>query len=146
MVIAVAGCCCWLLAAGCWLISASCWLIAAGCYLMAVAGCCCWLLLLTAVARKFFEFFRDIVDLRLKKFCRRKIWIISGYCWFAAKTILQAKKYLNTFGRKSLWIISGCDDLRLSQFCRRKSNWIFLSCCWVEGLLVEEKWRDFLNI
>ena len=95
-----------------------CWLL----LLIAADGCCCWLLLLVAavdclcwlpmlivewllvaarillVGRKFIEFFRDIDDLRLSYLCRRKsLWIFSGYWWFAARTILQAKKSLNIF-------------------------------------------------
>ena len=101
LLVAAAGCCCWLLllvaAAGC------CWLL----LLVAAAGCCCWLLLLVLIAQKVFEYFRVVDDLRLRQICRRKsLWIFSGCCWFAAKTILQAKKSLNIFGllKKSLWI------------------------------------------
>ena len=96
LLVAAAGCCCWMLLlvadAGC-----CCWLL----LLVAAAGCCCWLLLLVAAAGcccwTVFECFRDIGDLRLRQFCRRK----------------------------SLWILSGVDDLRLRQFCRQKSLWIF---------------------
>ena len=75
MLIADAGCCCWSLlliaVAGC-----CCWLL----LLVAAAGCCCWLLLL--IAWKVFEYFRDIGDLRLRQFCRRKsLWRFSGCCW-----------------------------------------------------------------
>ena len=100
LLVAVAGGCCWLLlvvaaAGGC------CWLLLL--VVVAVAGCCCWLLLF--IARKLFEFFRDLGDLRLEQFCRRKsLWIFSGCWWFAAKTILQAKglEYFRVVDEKSL--------------------------------------------
>ena len=47
---------------------------------------------------KVVESYRDIDDLRLRQFCRWKnLWIFSGHWWYAAKTILQAKKSLNLF-------------------------------------------------
>ena len=116
LLIAAAGCCCWLLlmvdAVDC-----CCWLL----LLVDAADCCCWLLLLVA-AQKFFDYFQNIVDdLRLRQLCRRKsLWIFSGAdekslnisgllvkslwifpeysWWFAAKTNLRAKKSLNIFG------------------------------------------------
>ena len=47
--------------------------------------------------------------------------MFSGYWWFAAKTILQAKKSLNLF--RYWWFAA-------KQFCRRKRLWIFPGCCW----------------
>ena len=89
LLVAAADCCCWLLllvaAAGC-----CCWLL----LLVAAAGCCCWLLLL--VARKIFEYFRDIGDLRLRQICRRKsLWIFSGCCW-------KVVEYFQVVDEKSL--------------------------------------------
>ena len=89
--IAAVDCCYWLLVA-CWLLlgDCCCWLLVA-CWLIAAADCCCWLLLLIAA-----------VDC-----CPKSLWIFLGYSgWFAAKTILQAKKSLNIFGLlvESLWI------------------------------------------
>ena len=119
LLVVVAGCCCWLLL----LIAADCcWLLL---LLVAVVGCSCWLLLLeycslagkslnisrlllicgqdNSAGEKVFEFFQDTVDLHLRQFCRRKsLWIFPGYCWFAAKTILQAKRSLNSFREKFL--------------------------------------------
>ena len=94
------------------------------------AGCCCWLLLLIAgwllvatgillvgwlpvvagillAGEKVSENFRDIRELRLRQFYRRRsLWIFPGNWWFAAKTILPAKKTLITFAevmRKFGW-------------------------------------------
>ena len=105
-----------------------------------------------------FEYFQDNDDLRLRQFCSRKslwiyrdknelqprqfcmrkfLWIFSGFWWFASKTILRAKKFLNTFrikmicvadnfaGEKVFEYFQDNDQLRLRQFCRRKSLWIF---------------------
>ena len=100
--VAAAGCCCWLLllvaAADC-----CCWLL----LLIAAAGCCCWLLLLVAAADCFCWLLLLLVA---AVDCSESLWIFPGYWWFAAKTILQAKKSLNIFGLllKSLWIIPGC--------------------------------------
>ena len=86
LLVAAANCCCWLLLmvafAGC-----CCWLL----LLIAAADCRCWLLLLIAAAggRKVFEYFRDIDDLRLRQFCRRKsLWIFSG-CWWKVFEFFQ---------------------------------------------------------
>ena len=94
----------WLLlvAAGCWMIAgcgwdtAVCWKIAAcgwdtaGCWMIAGCG---WDIL---AGEKVFEYFQDTDDLRLRQFCRRNsLWIFSGFWWYAAKTILQAKKSLS---------------------------------------------------
>ena len=97
------GCYCLLLVAAscCWFLD-DCWLWLGYCLLLLVAaGCCwllddcCWLLECCLQAKKFFEHFRDFDDLRLRQFCRRKsVWIFPEYWWFAAKTILQAKKSL----------------------------------------------------
>ena len=90
----------WLLvaSAGCWMIAGcgwknDCWLF------LLVAG---WLLVTAGkllAGEKVFEYFQDIDDLPLRQFCRLKsLWIIPGFWWFAAKTILPAKKSLNIFG------------------------------------------------
>ena len=43
-----------------------------------------------------FELFRDFDDLRPRQISRRKsLWIFPGYWWFAIKTILQVKTFLN---------------------------------------------------
>ena len=111
----VAGCCCWLLL----LVAAvdcCCWLllliVAAGCccwllLLVAAVDCCCWLLLLISAAGCWcwLLLLITVVD------CWKSLGIFPEYSWwFAAKTILQAKKSLNIFGllMKSLRIFSGC--------------------------------------
>ena len=88
--VVAASCCCWLLMLDaavdccCWLLL----LVAVDCcwwllLLIAAADCCCWLLLLIAAAGC----------------CPKGLWVFRGYSWwFAAKTILQAKKSLNIFG------------------------------------------------
>ena len=97
-----AGCCCWLLlpvAA----VDCCCWLL----LLIAAAGCCCWLVLLIAAV----DYCCWLLLLIVAVDCPRSLWIFPEYSWwFAAKTILQAKKSLNIFGLlvKSLWIFSGC--------------------------------------
>ena len=86
---------------------------------------------------------RDIDDLRLKQFFRRKsLWIITGCWWFAATTSLQVKKSLNIFGvsmscgqkkfagEEIVEFFQVVDDLRLSQFCRWKSLWMFSGYWW----------------
>ena len=105
--------CSWLLlvAAGCSMIAGCGWdttdcywllLVAAGCCWLLLVAAGCWMMLVAAGIRlaggKVFEYFRDIDDLRLRHFCRRKkLWIISGYWWFAAKENLQEKKSLSIF-------------------------------------------------
>ena len=103
LLIAAAGCCCWLLLlvaavdCCCWLllliaaVDCCCWLL----LLIAAAGCCCWLLLLIAAVDCccWLLLFIAAVDCWPESF-----WIFSGCWWFAAKTILQAKKSLNLFG------------------------------------------------
>ena len=105
MLAVVAGCCCWLLllipAVDC-----CCWLL----LLVAVAGCCCWLLLLVAAAGCCYWL---LLLFAAVDFCcwdtacwRESFWLFPGYPWFAAKTILQAKKSLNIFAevmKKSGW-------------------------------------------
>ena len=81
-----AGCCCWLLllilAVDC-----CCWLL----LLVAAAGCGCWFLLLV-------EGWLLLIAAGWDTACwRESLWIFPGYWWFAAKTILQAKKFLNFF-------------------------------------------------
>ena len=89
------------------------------------------------------ENFQDNDDLRLRQFCRRKIfWIFPRFWWFAAKTILQANKFLNIFrimmicgednfaGKKVFECFQDKDDLRLRRFCRRISLSIFSENCW----------------
>ena len=151
--------CCWspLVAAGCWmiagcgrdtggccgllLVAASCWVIAGRVWDTAcwtIAGCC-WII----AGDRVFEYFQEIDDLRLRQFSRRKsLWILPGYWWFAAKTILQAKKSLNISrilmicgsdkfaGEKIFEYFQEIDDLRLRQFSRRKSLWIFPGYWW----------------
>ena len=83
--------------------------------------------------KRFFEFFQDNDDLRIRQNCRRKsLWIFSGYCWFGSKTILQGKKSVNIFRILLIWIwdnfagekvfeyFQDKDDLRLRQFWRKK--------------------------
>ena len=92
---------------------------------------------------KDFEYFQVIDDLRLRQFCRSKsLWICSRFWWSAAKTNLQAKKSLNVFGilmicgqdnfagEKVFQCFHFVDDLRLRQFCRWKSLWIFPGFRW----------------
>ena len=103
--------CCWLLliADGCYwlqLVAAGCWMIA-GCGLD-TAGCC---------------------------------WLLDDCCWLL-ECCLQAKKSLNIFGilmicgydnfagEKVFEYFQDIDALRLRQFCRRKSLWIFSSRWW----------------
>ena len=87
--------------------------------------------------------FSVIDDLRPRQFCRRKrLWIFPGYWWFAAKTNLQVKKSLkfsrllmicvseNSAGEKVLEYFQVVADLRLRQFCRWKSLWIFSGYRW----------------
>ena len=79
------------------------------------------------------EFFQEKDDLRRRHFCRRKVlWKFSGYLWFASKTILRAKKFLNVLrimmicaqdnfaGEKVFKYFEDNDDLHLRQFCRKK--------------------------
>ena len=98
---------CW-----CWLLinTADCW------WLLLIAG---WLLVAAGIllnggkvfdyfqiilfcgldnfaGEKVFQYFQDIDVLRLRQLCRRKsLWVLPGYWRFAAKTFLQAKKFLN---------------------------------------------------
>ena len=94
-------------------------------------------------AKKIFEYFQVVDDLRLRQFCRWKIlWLFSGYRWSADKTNLQAKKSLNVFGilmicgqdilhaKKIFEYFQVVDDLRLRQFCRWKSLWMFSGYWW----------------
>ena len=82
-------------------------------------------------------------DLRPRQFSRRKrLWIFPDYWWFAAKTNLQVKKSLkfsrllmicvseNSAGEKVLEYFQVIADLRLRQFCRWKSLWIFSGYRW----------------
>ena len=97
-----AGCCCWLLL----LVAAvdcCCWLLS----LIAAAGCCCWLLLL-------------IVAAGCCCWLLVLVAVVDCCCWLL---LLIAQKVLECFR-----II--VDDLRLRQFCRRKSLWIFSGCWW----------------
>ena len=98
LLFAAAGCCCWLLllvaAAGCWMIAHS-WPES----LRMFPGFLWFAIKDNSADEEVFEYFQDIVDLRPGQFCRRKsLWIFSGFWWFAAKTILQAKMSLNFFG------------------------------------------------
>ena len=110
---------CWLMliADGCyWLLLVAGWLLVAAGILLVAAGIplqakkslknsrilmiCGWD---NFAGEKVFEYFQDIVDLRVRKFCRRKcLWIFSGQWWFESKTILQPKKSLNIFGIKNI--------------------------------------------
>ena len=75
--------------------------------LVAAVDCCCWLLLLIAAAGGWCWLLLLVAAVD----CPKSLWIFPEYSWwFAAKTILQAKKSLNIFGllTKSLWIFSGC--------------------------------------
>ena len=106
------GCCCsWLLFVECcgWLmllitaVDCCCWLL----LLVAAAGCCCWLLLLVAAAGC----------------CCWLLPLVAAAgccCWWL---LLIAQKVFEYFQNT-------VDDLRLRQFCRRKSLWIFSGCCW----------------
>ena len=144
LLIAAVDSCCWLLllvvAAGCcwWLmlltaaVDSCCWLlllVVADCWcwwllLVAAVGSCCWLMLL--IAQKVFEYFRVADDLRPRQICRRKsLWIFSGCWWFAAKTNLQAKKSLNTFG-----LLMGCGQ---DKFAGEKVFEYFPEYGWEEG-------------
>ena len=120
MLVAFAGCCCWLLlliaAAGCccWLL-VDCWLL----LLIAAVDCCCWLLLL--VSGWLLVAAADCCCWNTACWWK-DLWVFSGYWWFAAKTILQAKKSSNIFRDN--------DDLRPRQFWRRKSLWIFSPKWW----------------
>ena len=102
LLIAAAGCWCWLLLLVdcCWLLLLSaavdccCWLIA--------VDCCCWSLLLIA-AVGWLLLIAAVGSLLLSAAacccCLKSLWIFPEYSWwFAAKTNLQAKKYLNIFG------------------------------------------------
>ena len=77
-------------------------------------------------------------ELRLRQICRRKsLWILPGHCWFASKTILQAKRFLKFFRIMMICVeknfaaervfeyFQDNDDLRPRQFCKRKSLWMF---------------------
>ena len=72
--------------------------------LVAAAGCCCWLLLLIAA--------------------------VGCCCWLL---LLIAAAGILLAGGKVLEYFQDVDDLRLRQFCRRKSLWIF-SPRWWENL------------
>ena len=138
----IAGCCqdsgCWMIAGCCWMM-AGCWLIAGWCWMN--ADCCwdtpCWMIAGCG--------------------CRRKsLRIFPGYWWFAAKTILQPEKSLNTSGmlmiygwhnfagREVFECFRDVDHLRLRQFCRRKSLWIFPPGWWGKlAIMMMESWREF---
>ena len=126
LVVAVVDCCCWSLLpvaavdCCCWLlllvaaVDCCCWLL----LLIAVADCCCWLLLLVAA-----------VDC-----CCWLLLLIADAdccCWLL---LLIAQKVFEYFRN----IV---DDLRLRQFCRRKSLWIFSGCWWfaAKTILLAEK-------
>ena len=91
LLIALAGCCCWWLLlialAGC-----CCWWL----LLVAFAGCCCWWLLLVAFAGCCCWWWLLIAFAGC--WLPESLRIFPEYWWFAAKTILQAKKSLNLFG------------------------------------------------
>ena len=133
-----AGCCCWLL------------------LLIVAVGCCCRLPPLMAVAGRrsswFLDDCRSLLDYCLVddcwlwlEFCLESLWILPGYWWFAAKTIFQAEKswnisgvpvicgWDNSAGEKVFEYFRVVDDVRLRQFCRRKSFWIFSGYWWEEG-------------
>ena len=140
LLVAAANCCCWLLllvpAADC-----CCWLL----LLVAAIGCCCWLLLL-------------IAGCGWDTACWRKsVWIFPAYWWFAAKKILQPKKSLNisriliicgsdnSAGNEIFETFRDFDDLRLRQFCRRKSLWNFPGYWWFAAKTILQATKS-LNI
>ena len=102
--VVAANCCCWLLI----LVAAvdcCCWLL----LLIAAAGCCCWLLLLVAA-----------VDC-----CCWLLLLVAAVdccCWLLL--LIAAAQKVFEFFRDIV------DDLRLRQFCRRKSLGIFPGCWW----------------
>ena len=109
-------------------------------------------------SEKVFEYFQDNGDLRRRQFCRREsLWILSGYWWFASKTILQVKKSLNIFrmmvncvvdkfaGEKVLEFFQDNADLRRRQFCQRKNLWMISGCWWFAPKTILQA-RKFLNI
>ena len=70
--------CCWLLliADGCYWLLDDCWL-QLGCWWLLLVASDCWMMLVAAgkllVGGKVFEYFRDVDDLRLRQFCRQKV-------------------------------------------------------------------------
>ena len=107
---------------------------------------------------KLFEYYQDNGELRRRQFCRRKsLWILSGYWWFASKTILQVKKSLNIFrmmvicvvdnfaGEKVLEFFQDNADLRLWQFCQRKKLWMISRYWWFASKTILQA-RKILNI
>ena len=120
LLIAAVDCFCWLLllivAAGC-----RCWLL----LLVDVAGCCCWLLLLVAAAGCCCWLLGDCRLLRLT----------AGWLLVAAGMRLAGGKVFVYF--------RNIDDLRLRQFCRRKSRWIFSSRWW--GKLAKARFKIVLE-
>ena len=103
-----AGFCCWLLllvaVVDCWLLIAGCWLLLADCWLL-IAGC--WLLVVGCWS------------------LLESLWIFPRYFWFADKTILQAKKYLTIFRQKDLarwWKRRDSSNIRVRAGCKRVSS------------------------
>ena len=109
-------------------------------------------------SKKVFEYFQHNDGFRIKQFCRRiSLWMFSGKCWFAAQTILKAKKSSNIFrimmicggdkfaGEEVFEYFQDNDDLDLRQFCRRKSLWIISGYWWFSSRKILQA-KKFLNI
>ena len=150
MLVVVAGCCCWLL------------------LLVAVAGCCCWLLLLVAAACCCCRLLLLVAVVGCCCWLLNDCCLLLEYCLLAGKSlkisrILMICGWDNFAGEKVFEYFQDFDDLRLKQFCRRRSLWIFsprwrgnlaktsfeivlenfLSDDWVPELWWEESGREF---
>ena len=110
-----AGCCCWLrlLVAA---VDCCCWLLS----LIAAAGCCCWLLLLVAAVDCCCWLLLLIAAAGCCCWLLLLVAVADCCCWLL---LLIAQKVFEYFRN----IV---DHLRLRQFCRRKSLWIFSGCWW----------------
>ena len=118
LIAAVAGCCCWLLLLVV-VAGCCCWLL----LLVAAAGCCCWLLLLIVAAGS----------------CCWLLLLVAAAdccCWLL---LLIAQKVFEYFQNT-------VDDLRLRQFCRRKSLWIFSEYSWRFAAKTNLQAKKSLNI
>ena len=102
LLVAAVGCCCWSL------------------LLVAAVDCCCWLLLLIAVAGRCFWLLLLIAAVDCCCWLLLLIAAVGCCCWLL---LLVAQKVFEYFRN----IV---EDLRLRQFCRRKSLWIFSGCWW----------------
>ena len=99
-----------------------CWLLLP----VAAADCCCWLLLLVAAVD--YCCWLLLLVAAVDCFCWLLL-LIAGWLLVAAGILLAGRKVFEYF--------RDVDDLRLRQFCGRKSLWIFQGYWW------EESGREF---